>query len=77
MNQKLFNSIQSNFKKFLHNKSQPVIDKPVIKQNTDPIVVPIEKTFGFRHEDDAIGYKITYTDKNGMKHTKISRTPTL
>jgi len=77
MEQASFNSIQGNFKKFLSNKLHPA---SVIQEKKEPIqsssnlnqrVERIERTNAFGREDCEIGYKISFTDKNGNKKTQM------
>ena len=86
MNQKLFSNIQSRFKDFLNERLHPDANDIVFSnyQEVNPTppsfrVELIEETavFGMGNDDDAVGYRITYKDRNGKTRTKLSATPTL
>jgi len=78
MEQKSFNTIQSNFKKFLGNKLHhplPIENKkeiiPPLVSSLNQKIERLEKTTAFGREDDEIGYKISFTDKKGNRKTEI------
>ena len=85
MNQKLFSEIQSNFQGFLNKKLHPDARGNTLTIRKEPAPPPtfrvekIEETnaFGMGNDDDAVGYRITYVDKNGNTRTKLSATPSL
>lgn len=75
MEQKDFNSIQSNFKKFLSEKTHPTT-KEVIKEEVQApthkrLIVEIEKTTCFGSEDAEIGYEVSWTGKDGKPRRKL------
>lgn len=85
MNQELFSDIRAKFKDFLTGKLHPDAKKAALKEERQPLPEPtfkvekIEETnaFGMGNDDDAVGYRITFVDKNGNTRTKLSATPGL
>jgi len=73
MEQKLFNTIQRNFKKFLNGKSNSVVVKPIRHPKVpNRRIMEMERTYAFGSQDDGIGYKISSMNNNGKTTTKIS-----
>ena len=75
MEQKDFNSIQANFKKFLTEKIHPS-PKKVITEELQPkpskrLITEIEKTTCFGSEDAEIGYEVSWTGKDGKVRRKL------
>lgn len=78
MEQASFNQIQAKFKQFLTGQLHPSPDKHVIT-NSGPTTSPkpirkireIERTTAFGSQDEEIGYKATWTGKDGTSKTKI------
>lgn len=85
MNQQLFSEIQSKFQGFLNEKLHPDARGRALaerKESSPPPSFKVEKieetnAFGMGNDDDAVGYRITYVDKNGNTRTKLSATPGL
>ena len=85
MQQELFSDIQAKFKDFLSGKLHPDAKKAALKEEREPLPEPtfkvekIEETnaFGMGNDDDAVGYRITFVDKNGNTRTKLSATPSM
>ena len=83
MNQELFSDIQAKFKGFLTGKLHPDVKKEALKEEQIPTPKPtfkVEKieetvTFDLGNDNNAVGYRITYIDKNGNTRTKLSATP--
>jgi len=73
MEQSSFNSIQNNFRKFLKGNLHPVVEpkKSPPVHNLNQRVERMEKTNVFGKDDCEIGYKISVTDCNGKRTTKI------
>lgn len=72
MEQTDFNNIQKNFKKFLTEKIHP-LSKEVISEEIEPkrTIREIEKTTAFGSEDSEIGYKASWTGKDGKPRQKF------
>jgi hypothetical protein len=77
MEQQSFNSIQNNFRKFLGTKLHPIEEKriPVIRPTSSHQLEPMEKTIGFGNDDCEIGYRVSYTDSNGVSRYRIIAKP--
>jgi len=74
MEQKSFNTIQNNFKKFLGNKLYPIKEEKEISPtipNLNQKIERIERTTAFGREDAEIGYKISFNDPKGNRKTEI------
>lgn len=80
-----FSAIQSKFKGFLNEKLHPNERAKASENRPEPPPLPtfkvekIEETtaFGMGNDNDPVGYRITYIDKDGNKKTKLSPTPGL
>ena len=83
MDQELFSTIQAKFRGFLTDRLHPNAKKAALKEERRPLpestfkVEKIEETntFGIGNDNNPVGYRITYVDKNGNTRTKLSATP--
>jgi len=76
MEQTHFNTIQNNFKRFLTEKIHTSPKKKIITEHSvsctnDTETINLERTNGFGKDDDEVGYKISFVDRNGNRKTKI------
>lgn len=75
MDQREFDSIQKKFKQFLSAQTQST-QKTVVTEVIQPVaskrtIREIEKTSAFGSEDAEIGYKVSWTGKDGRLKTKL------
>jgi len=78
MDQTQFNSMQNNFKRFLGRKLHPSprrVLPPEPPRLPTQQITQMERTHGFGKDDCEIGYKISFTDKNGKQQTRIVAIP--
>jgi len=75
MDQREFDNIQKKFKQFLSTQNH-LIQKPIVTEAIQPVapkrtIQEIEKTSAFGSEDAEIGYRVSWTGKDGKLKTKF------